>query len=62
MKQVAIARMFVEYKLTEIALTRAAHNPQLRKVMNAIIIGVNPVRKFNAKAQTLVVAIQTAKI
>lgn len=38
MKHVAIARTFVGYKLTEIALTIAAHKLLLKNVINAMTI------------------------
>lgn len=37
-KQVAIARTFVGYKLTEIALTIAAHKLLLKNMTNAMTI------------------------
>lgn len=49
-KHVAIARTFVGYKPTEIALTIAAHKLQLLNAMNAAAIAGNCVKKFNAIA------------
>lgn len=51
MKHVAIARTFVGYNPTEIALTIAAHKLTLLKAMNAIAMAENCVKKFNVKAE-----------
>lgn len=52
MKHVAMPRIFVGYKLTEIALTMLAHKLLLTNVTNAITIAWNCVRKFKANADT----------
>lgn len=61
MKQVAIARIFVGYKLTEMALTMEAHKPQLANVVNAITIKLKSVKKFNATEQMAETTNQTAE-
>lgn len=57
---VAMARICVGYRLTEMALIIAAHKPLLTNVTNAIIIAQNCVRKFKANADTADTIIQTA--
>lgn len=61
MKHVAIARMLVGYKLTEMALTIAAHKLLLKNKINAITIAWNCVRKFNATEQPAEIVIQIAE-